>query len=139
MLEIILLNKNNRDLVNSFLDSTQEALHHFRYFNSRSLDVLDNHLATYLLQLDGRMVGYGHLDQEGEIVWLGIAISDTHQGLGLGRLMMELLLTVAKLKKLPGIQLAVDNDNIKAIALYQKFGFQTFSQTSSLTFMKLLL
>jgi ribosomal protein S18 acetylase RimI-like enzyme len=139
MLEIILLNKNNRSLINNFLETASQALHHFRYFNSRPLDVLDNHLATYLLQLDGQMVGYGHLDREGDIVWLGIAISDAHQGIGLGQLMMHLLIAVAKLNKLSSIQLAVDNDNVKAISLYQKFGFQTFSKTSTLTFMKLWL
>ncbi len=139
MLEIILLSKENRHLVQSFLNNASKALEQFRYFNTRSLDILDNHIATYLISINGQHTGYGHLDLEEDTVWLGIAIADQYQGLGLGHLMMQLLVASAKINQLPSIQLSVDNPNEKAIRLYYKFGFRPFKSTNQSTFMKLVL
>ncbi len=139
MLEIILLNKENRSLVHDFLKVAGRAKTHFRYFDNRTMDILDNHLATYLIRVNGQIIGYGHLDQENDIVWLGIAIADGFQGIGLGKLMMDTLVAAAKIKQLKSIQLAVDSDNEKAIGLYHKFGFHSFKQTDKITFMKLTL
>lgn len=137
MLQLLLLNKDNRHFIKEFLETADQALHHFRYFKTRPLSVLDNHLATYLIKVGDQYVGYGHLDIEEDVVWLGIAISDDFQGMGLGKLMMEALIAAAKVKDLSAIQLAVDSDNKKAIALYHKMNFKTFKETEKVTFMKL--
>ena len=131
MLEIILLHKENRHLVQDFLANAGSALTHFRYWSSRPIAVLDNHLATYIIQVNGKSIGYGHLDKEEDIVWLGIAIAEGYQSMGLGRLMMDTLVAAAKIMKLPFIQLCVDGDNDRAFRMYQKYGFETFATKAS--------
>lgn len=53
-----------------------------------------------------------------------IIVKEEHQQKGYGTKMMEHMLNIAKSKNLENITLEVKEDNIKAISLYQKFGFQ---------------
>lgn len=85
MAQLIAVDGSNRYLVEDFLKDGGESLLHFRYFKNRPLDVLDHHLVTLLLIDAGRPVCYGHLDKEGEKVWLGIAALETEIGKGWGK------------------------------------------------------
>lgn len=89
------------------------------------MSVLANHRSTLILSVDDRPAAYGHLDEEDGTVWLGVAVVERLYGKGLGKLMMQLLFTEARLQGIPTIQLAVDNDNAVAIAMYEKLGFET--------------
>lgn len=73
-------------------------------------------------------IGYGHLDPEGNKVWLGICVSDKWQGKGIGKLMMNRLIDEAKIQYLPALYLTVDAKNIAAIKLYQQFGFHEYDR-----------
>ena len=115
---------NATSLVNHFYSALNAGRKSFRYFDKRSFDVIANHRSTLLLEVDGQIVGYGHLDPEGTIVWLGISIADGSTGQGWGKLLMKKLLRIAKQLDIKTIALKVDRDNLRAIRLYQGFGFQ---------------
>jgi RimJ/RimL family protein N-acetyltransferase len=102
-----------------FLKENIQGKKTFRYFDKRNFDSLNNHLVTLLCYYNSECIGYGHLDNENENVWLGIFVADEFKGLGFGgKIMTELL------KEYNGeIRLSVDKDNWSAIKLYEKFGF----------------
>lgn len=111
------------DLLDEFLKNAGGTLSSFRYFNTRPTSVIENHFVTAVLIQNSSTVGYGHLDKDNDIIWLGIAVSEMATGKGFGRLMMSFLVTRADEMNLPVITLTVDKNNIKAIKLYQRFGF----------------
>ncbi|MEM9823291.1 MAG: GNAT family N-acetyltransferase [Bacteroidota bacterium] len=139
MPEIIQVRAHNRALIHDFLSIAGEGLQKFRYFQSRPLTVLDNHVATYVIREKDQIIGYGHLDKEDEVIWLGIAIADAFQGYGLGKLMMQHLISSARLLGIRQLQLGVDRDNEKALPLYYQFGFVDWKQTEKVAFLKLTL
>ena len=137
MIEICEITKNDDKLLQEFLKKATEARKSFRYFETRDISILKNHLYTILALDNGNPVGYGHLDVEGS-VWLGICVADAAQGKGIGRLIMADLIKVAKEKKVEKVKLSVDKDNSSAIHLYQKNGFEiSDSSKESYLFMEL--
>ena len=128
-------------LLQQFIDEAGSSLKAFRYFQKRPLEIIKNHLCTFLLLDEGKPVAYGHLDVSDEAtiaehcgsteeknntqktIWLGIAVSEKYLGMGLGAIMMNQLISFAKQNKVKQIKLSVDNDNTAAIALYKKLGF----------------
>lgn len=81
-------------------------------------------------RLDGVLVGTAHygtfpkarMAHRGEI---GISIRKSAWGMGIGSLLMQTLLDFAKKEaKADIVSLEVRSDNIRAIALYKKFGFE---------------
>lgn len=136
-MEILRINSQNRQLVTEFLEIAGTAtLEKFRYYDARPLKIIDHHLATFIIHHESKSIAYGHLDQEEDIIWLGIAIAESFQGQGLGKLMMIHLLTYARLQKISKIKLAVDLDNRAAIPLYRKFGFKEINRTKKVLFME---
>ena len=115
-------------LLQQFIDEAGTSLKSFRYFQNRPLEIIKNHLCSFLLLDEEEPVAYGHLDKEKETIWLGIAVSEKHIGIGLGVIMMNQLITFAKQNKVKEIKLSVDNDNISAIKLYEKLGFKLTKQ-----------
>ena len=123
------------DLVKSFIDSAGDSLQAFRYFNSRGLDVLKNHVHTALIVDEHNTpLAYGHLDSENDTVWLGTAVSETHTGKGLGKMMMAHLIESAKNQHIKNIRLSVDNDNVRATNLYTSFGFKLTEKKEKISF-----
>lgn len=124
---IKILNAENSldlQLLNTFITSAGSSLKSFRYFNSRPFSVIKNHLHTILVLNEGIPVAYGHLDREKEITWLGIAVTEMETGKGLGKLVMDNLLSEAMQKNYTDIYLSVDKSNSDAIALYTKYEFK---------------
>ena len=81
--------------------------------------------------LDGEYVGNCSLMGNGAMRYqhrasMGIALYQKYTGLGIGKVMIENLLTIAKEKGLEQIELEVVADNERAIALYKKLGFQIY-------------
>lgn len=79
-----------------------------------------------------RVVGYAYWRQQifnPKFPLLSIAVADSHQGLGLGRALMELLIEGAKLKGMEGLELHVFKHNHRAILLYRKLGFKIVGDT----------
>ncbi|HEX2616792.1 MAG TPA: GNAT family N-acetyltransferase [Flavobacteriales bacterium] len=128
------LSANDLSLLRTFLDDAGNALQTFRYFAKRPLDVVSGHLSTWLWMDDDRPVAYGHLDPEGDTVWLGIAVQEQHQGQGYGNVMMTLLLDAARGAGVRALKLSVDTTNTAAIALYEKHGFRLAERTEAISF-----
>lgn len=123
-METLNINKDNQHLVKTFLSIAGNALDSFRYFSSRSLSALDNHICTFLLLKNGSPACYGHLDKEDDIIWLGIAVAEKYQGQGLGKVMLQTLLQHSKIKNVAAVFLTVDKSNLKARNLYEKYDFE---------------
>ena len=126
-------------LLEQFIADAGSSLKSFRYFQSRSIDVVKNHLCTFLLLDEEKPVAYGHLDSENGIVWLGTAVSEKYVGLGLGVMMVNELLNFAKQNNIKEIKLTVDDDNAAAIKLYEKSGFIYQEKKGTVRFYKLIL
>ena len=124
MFEIIRIDNKNNNFISDFLNNAGAALKKFRYYEKRSIDVISNHLVTCVLMQNGEApVGYGHLDKDGNDIWLGIAVNENHIGKGFGKLIISYLLDFAIKEKINLIKLTVDVNNQKAISLYEKVGF----------------
>ena len=134
---LIKINKTNRHLVSDFCNIAGSSLKTFRYFDNRTMDVIDKHILTYVLLSDTSVIGYGHLDSEDGIVWLGICIAESYLGQGCGKEMMQALISHAIEENIEEINLSVDKLNIPAITLYNKIGFKIYHNNVKSHFMKL--
>lgn len=123
ILEIDRTNSNNVELLEKCIASMGNSNESFRYFKSRPISVIDNHLCTVLLLLNNEPIGYGHLDKEENDVWFGIAITQAFLGQGNGNIIIRYLIEKADDLKLPEVKLSVDKNNVQAIKLYNKYGF----------------
>lgn len=121
----IKFNEEGITLLKYFLENAGESLSKFRYFDSRNIDCISNHLVTLLLMFNNSPIGYGHLDKENEIIWLGICISEKFTNKGLGTIILDRLLSDSKKLNIAKVNLTVDKDNIIAIRLYLRIGFKT--------------
>jgi sugar phosphate isomerase/epimerase/N-acetylglutamate synthase-like GNAT family acetyltransferase len=101
-----------------------ESLKTFRYFDKRPFSVVQHHACTWVIEENDEIEAYGHLDKEGETIWLGIAVADQVRGKGLGKKMMQRLMESADALGIRKIKLSVDHVNEVAIKLYGHFGFQ---------------
>lgn len=135
-MEIVEIGKDHGDLIllQNFIDNLGSAKSTFRYFNKRNAEVVGGHLTTLLGLEKGKPIGYGHLDPENGIVWLGICILPDYQRFGHGYDMMTALLNRANFLGLKEIFLAVDTSNLPAQIFYRKFRF--FEVESNLKYKK---
>jgi len=133
------INSNNINLLIDFINKIGRSAQTFRYFNKRDFKVIENHLVTLLLVYDSISVGYGHLDYEKDVLWLGICILPEYKGLGFGSIIMQKLIEIAKINKIDFIELTVDNDNYPAIKLYEKFFFKIVIHNDKYSRYRLLL
>jgi len=144
-------------LLTRFIEEAGSSLRSFRYFQKRPLDVIQDHLCTFLLLDEERPVAYGHLDVTNEAtvashcgsgepvaptektIWLGIAVAEKYTGKGLGLMMMNQLISYARQQGVKQIKLSVDNDNEKAIELYKRLGFVLLEKKETFGFYTLTL
>lgn len=128
MIYIKNININDRDDLLRFVNDAGDSLKTFRYFSTRPLSVIENHITTVLLYENEEPVGYGHLDRDGESIWLGICVKYDKKGNGYGKQLMSKLIGDAKNNSVNLIKLSVDTENTNAIQLYHKFGFKKNSE-----------
>ncbi|MHB8259834.1 MAG: GNAT family N-acetyltransferase [Bacteroidia bacterium] len=143
-------------LLQQFIEGAGTSLQSFRYFQTRPLTVIENHICTFLLIEDNTPIAYGHLDVSDEAtiaahcgveekqpnlftktIWLGIAVSESQKGRGFGKLMIDRLLYFAKENAITQIKLSVDNNNTAAIKLYEKVGFVLQEKKETFSYYKL--
>lgn len=83
---------------------------------------------VYLLFVQDRdVLAYGLLRgwNEGyEVPSLGVAVHPDARGTGLGRLVMDYLETMARLRGAPAVRLRVHKDNVRARTLYEHRGYR---------------
>jgi GNAT superfamily N-acetyltransferase len=130
-MEFVSVQRDNLELLNYFIRNIGEASLTFRYFNTRNVDIVYQHITTLLLIEDDIPVAYGHIEKEGEDVWLGICVTPSFAGKGYGKMMMDELITSAREKHISNISLTVDKINLPAISLYEKLGFVKVTEKDS--------
>ncbi len=137
---ITIINENNKQLVQDFINilETDGSSTSFRYFISRDINVLKNHVITLIMKNfeTNEIIGYAHIDEESGNKWLGICILDNYQGQGYGKRLFETLLCMADDKKIDTIHLSVDTTNTKAYFMYKKYGFEEYNKKNNVIFMK---
>jgi GNAT superfamily N-acetyltransferase len=140
-MRIIKINNNNINLLTDFISNLGESSKTFRYFNTRNVTVIENHLVTIMLtDEEGKPYSYGHLEPFDERIWLGICVTHQYIGKGFGKVILNELIKIAKEKKVEVISLSVDKDNISAINLYEKNNFiRTNEHNSNCFFYQLII
>ncbi|MBK5214522.1 MAG: GNAT family N-acetyltransferase [Bacteroidales bacterium] len=133
--KIIQIGEENQFLLKEFLLANPIARINFRYFEKRNLSpyLLNNHIVTNLYYEGIVCVGYGHLDKDHDIIWLGIMVSDKHRRMGFGNFIMNDLISN---KNADSIYLSVDKTNLSAINLYIKKGFKIMEEKSDIYIMR---
>jgi len=114
---------NHINELKSFLSFAGSSLNTFRYFNKRELSTINNHLLTVLCYNNSEPIGYGHIDCEKDKYWLGICVTESHLGKGIGKKIIIYLIEESLNLNVDEVYLSVDEENIEAINLYEKFGF----------------
>ncbi len=150
----VTLRNGERVLIRRFRRSDGDALYEFfrhglspRSQRLYSLQPLDRSLvqmvvsetdAPDVLRLvafaGDRIVGYAYWREQlfkDKMPLLSIAVADSHQGLGLGQALMELLIEGARQKGMKGLELHVFKHNQRAINLYRKLGFEFVGDTDN--------
>jgi len=120
-------------VVELFLKSAGKSLLTFRYFQTRPTSVISGHLVTLVGVEGADVIAYGHLDPEGGKTWLGVCVSEEWRGKGKGREIVSSLLEFGDRGGIV-ISLAVDNDNIPAVKLYEAIGFELTCKKTSTSF-----
>lgn len=94
--------------------------------NAITEEITKNKFAVYLVgKLKGRVVCYAgmwHVFDEGHIT--NVAVHPEFRGSGIGSLMVENLIRVARDRKITSMTLEVRRNNLIAQGLYKKFGFE---------------
>jgi ribosomal protein S18 acetylase RimI-like enzyme len=140
----IQINQQNIEILKSFLENP--ISNSFRYFKNRNIDAIQSHVYTLILEYENKYIGYGHIDCDsvGKVHhtdldkhWVGICILEQYQGKGLGKIILNKLMEVAKLNFINELYLSVDKNNIKAFSLYKKIGFEIIQDENDKYFMKI--
>ena len=134
--DIIQISHKNIELLKDFLSRIEKSKKTFRYYDNRDIQCIKNHLVTLVCVFEGKTIAYGHLDKEGQKVWLGVCVADLYHGKGLGKKIMKHLLEHGKNLGLENIELSVDIGNKNAYHIYEKFGFVLYDKNEKTFFMK---
>ena len=132
-IKLLKYKEEDKKILNKFLSENKDATKTFRYYDKREYDVINNHIYTALYFNNNNILGYGHLDKEGDTVWLGIMVSDMYRGIGIGKKIISDLI-----KNYSGeITLSVDKKNNPAINLYKSKNFIKIEENDHIIIMKL--
>jgi RimJ/RimL family protein N-acetyltransferase len=119
--------------IKKIIDENPNAKNTFRYFDSRDEKCFEDHFYHFILS-DSEPVGYGHLDFDGDKMWLGMCIFDPFVGKGYGKIVFKNLIDN---KQNNVLHLSVDKENYKAINLYLNNGFKIYDQTEKIFYCSL--
>ena len=122
MYKIEEINEHNIGLLDQFIEN--KLPENFRYFNSRTSNVITNHVMTLLMLKHDIPFAYAHIDNENFKYWFGICVLDNYQGVGFGKQLIEYIINHNKVKLIDKIHLTVDKNNIIAKKLYEKYNFK---------------
>ncbi len=91
--------------------------------------LMDASLSIEVALEDEKVVGYYVLDQMEDYVFIiSIQLEKQHQGMGLGRTMMEKVEESALRSGLEGVELCVQSTNQQAIGFYRHLGYRLASR-----------
>lgn len=127
-MNIVTIQDNNKYLLENFINEPHPV--HFRYYDSRNIEIIKNHKLTIVGVMDDITIGYGHIDCDNNINWIGICILDNYQSKGNGKKMLSYLLDYVNMNNIKNVKLSVDIDNYKALNLYLKNNFKISNITN---------
>lgn len=85
--------------------------------------------SSVVLEHGGKVIGYGIVSvAAGEAHLLNLALSESARGMGNGRRLLEHLMEVARRAGAEGMYLEVRPSNLRALALYERNGFEVVGQ-----------
>lgn len=124
------LTKKDSELLSKFYSSLSENT--LRWIQTPTRDQISERVRypDYFINLivnhKEDIVGYGEIQKDPEKLngTLNIHIHQDYQGVGLGTAMIIMLLKEATEQKLHSVKLQVSSENLAAIHLFLKFGFQ---------------
>ena len=127
-IDIIPITPSNTTILQKFITTINDT--HFRYYQSRTIDIIKNHVYTVLLQKNNIIIGYAHIDLDNleNKHWIGIYLDPEYRNKGIGKLLLAYLVFIAKYHNIQELYLSVDHDNTNAISLYQKLGFKSIQE-----------
>lgn len=119
-MNIVRIDRENIEILEEFLRNDIPST--FRYFSTRTLDCIKNHLITLVGIVDSIPVGYCHIDKDCVGTnWLGVCVLDQYQCNGYAT---QLIHHAFRNVNIDIIHLTVDRTNPNAICLYRKLGFR---------------
>lgn len=92
----------------------------------QELENLQNLNSNYFVaKCQNKIVGFvGILTIIDEVNIMNIVVRKTHRKLGIGSSLLEFIINFAKTRNVSSITLEVNENNLAAICLYEKYGFQ---------------
>lgn len=125
-------NSHFRDVLNSDIQALLNIENDVFQAEAWSHDVFESEFALLsssrvykVLELDQEIIGYfGLAIVDGIIDITTIAVQSDYQQHGFGTLMMNEIMEISKKYKARKVMLEVKPENVAAIGLYQKFGFE---------------
>ncbi|UOQ45570.1 GNAT family N-acetyltransferase [Halobacillus salinarum] len=104
------------------------ALEDAKTFSKASIESEQRY--TFLFDVNKEAVGMGSIAIENELISIyGVGILPAHQGKGLGKELMYLLLEKAQTLPAKQISLEVNSENFRAFQLYKQLGFEVTYST----------
>lgn len=101
------------------------------FFDPRSKSLLreelenNGHMRAFVYEVDGEILGYYYLSlvlDEGEL--FSIAVNPTYRQKGVGTRLLDHMISYCRQVDIHNLYLEVSINNQKALALYEKFGFE---------------
>ena len=79
----------------------------------------------FVLEIDKKVCGYiGTWIEEDHAEIINFYVLEEYQNMGFGSMMLEFVIKLVKMSKVPVLSLEVREHNTKAIELYEKYGFK---------------
>jgi ribosomal protein S18 acetylase RimI-like enzyme len=97
----------------------------------------DRSMSNEVAEWNGEVVGYYCLEVTDRFIFItSIQVDRSHQGQGLGGLMMDRIETLAKDKGMEGVELCVQETNLRARSFYQERGYEPIWRKGSNVMMR---
>jgi ribosomal-protein-alanine N-acetyltransferase len=107
----------------------ERAAYEFPWSEGVFRDCLKAGYGALVLEVDGRVIGYGLVAcAAGEAHVLNVAVDPHHQGAGHGRHLVRRLVDLARWYRAERVFLEVRPSNTRAIRLYHQLGFNEIGQ-----------
>lgn len=79
----------------------------------------------FVLEIDKKICGYiGAWIEEEHAEIINFYVLEEYQNMGFGSMMLEFVIKLVKMSRVPVLSLEVREHNTKAISLYEKYGFK---------------
>lgn len=145
MKALVLERITERELIYRIMNCCKESVFNQSFSNNIVIKGLANKFAAFsefiAIKIDGFYVGYIAFycnDIEKKQAYLSmIIIHKSFQHLGLGKLLMDYMLSFVRLQNFISVKLEVNIENDYAIRFYKKYGFKEVSTNSSSHYLQL--